>query len=187
MLHLRKLLKASNRARHSISIQRPARYCSSQPPIARSEIAVLQLGIDQRVQPLHDETNDRYGLGMTIVSDFEKNLTKRIKELDPLVAEHAQLTETASKLGINVNATGRRRTTTSAAGGATKTRTTRRGRAGKAKDKALRAITTKPGIGSGEVAKKIGANPSYVSKLVGELVQEGAVKREGRALHPTGG
>src|SRR3954454_8521008 len=56
----------------------------------------------------------------------------------------------------------------------------RRRRGGTRSDQAVRLIKANPGISASEVAKKMGIQPNYMYRVLGDLQKEGKVKKSGR-------
>ena len=59
-------------------------------------------------------------------------------------------------------------------------RPTRRRRSGTRSDQALRLVAKNPGIGGSQIAAKLKSDPNYVYRVMGALVAEGKVQKEGR-------
>jgi DNA invertase Pin-like site-specific DNA recombinase len=63
----------------------------------------------------------------------------------------------------------------------TGTRTRRRRRGGTRADQAVRLIKANPGITASEVARKMKIQPNYLYRVLGDLQNEGRVKKSGRS------
>ncbi len=59
-----------------------------------------------------------------------------------------------------------------------------RGRKGGRADQAVAIITEKPGISASDMARKMKIKPNYLYRVLGELEQQGRVRKDGRVYHP---
>jgi hypothetical protein len=108
-------------------------------------------------------------------------IRERIKELD---AERAQLDRALASLTNGREGRrgpGRPR---GSGGGASGGRTRRRRRGGTRSDQAVKLVAENPGISASEIAKRMKIKPNYLYRVLGELEQEGRVRKDGRAYHP---
>jgi hypothetical protein len=151
------------------------------------------------------------------VTDFldekRREITSRLKELEPLVDEYTRLQAAASALA-DVRAARSNRVATAAPrrrgpgrprGSVSRTRTTRpakrkakakatrpptRRRAGRRKGsgtraaEALKLVRAQPGITIPELAKKMGIKQNYLYRVLPGLRQEGKVIKRGRGWLP---
>jgi hypothetical protein len=139
---------------------------------------------------------------MSVLDDFtklERNVVQRLKELDPLVAEHRELRALAERLGIDAGAgatpeppeppaprrsrprrtasrSPRRRTATDNGG--------RRSAPGERAARISELVQRNPGITVSEAAKELGVNATGLYRPVRSLVATGAVRKDGTHLHP---
>jgi transposase-like protein len=60
----------------------------------------------------------------------------------------------------------------------------RRRRSGTRADQAVALVAANPGISASEIAKQMKIKPNYLYRVLGELEQEGRVKKKGREYHP---
>lgn len=60
------------------------------------------------------------------------------------------------------------------------TRTRRRRRGGTRSDQAVKLIKANPGITASEIAKKMRIKPNYMYRVLGDLQNEGRVRKSGR-------
>jgi hypothetical protein len=151
------------------------------------------------------------------VTDFldqkRREITERLRELQPAVDEHNRLTAAASALADvrgsgSASATPRRRgpgrprgsrSTAKARATATKTATKAkrkpgrpagRRRAGRRKGSGTRAaqalsfVQGQPGITIPELAAKMGIKQNYLYRVLPGVEQEGKVKKQGRGWQP---
>lgn len=135
-----------------------------------------------------------------VLSDLRKDLEKRLKALEPHVAEHAHIL--AALDALKGAGTRTRRTATAAARSATTaahaatTTTSRspaskkgaggRGRprgSGARAQEALRHVHGSPGITIGELAKKMKIAPNYLYRVLPSLEKDGKVKKHGKGYH----
>jgi len=135
------------------------------------------------------EANDVPGLN--IVKEAKDKAKARIKELEPLVKEHAELSNFLAKLDAPVQLpqpdadprpapTPRAQVDAQLAGkGGTKKRRKRAG--GTTADKAVAIIADNPGVGASEVAKQMGIKPNYLYRVLGDLEKAGTLKKDGRS------
>jgi predicted Rossmann fold nucleotide-binding protein DprA/Smf involved in DNA uptake len=109
-------------------------------------------------------------------------LRERIRELD---SERAQVEAALASLGGAParRGPGRPRGSTSSAPAHGRSRRRRRG--GTRADQAVKLIATSPGISASEIAEQMKIKPNYLYRVLAELEQEGKVRKDGRAYHPT--
>jgi hypothetical protein len=65
-------------------------------------------------------------------------------------------------------------------GSSTGSTRTRRRRGGTRADQAVKLIKANPGISASEIAKKMRIKPNYMYRVLGDLQNEGRVKKSGR-------
>jgi hypothetical protein len=126
---------------------------------------------------------------LSLVDDVRQQITKRLKELKPLVDEYHQLEEMVSKLADGSSPTTTRRTRSTR-----RTRTTRstngrrrRGRpkgSGTRSAQALALVQAKPGITIPEMGKEMSITPNYLYRVLPELAKDGKVKKAGKGWKP---
>ncbi|MGN6216551.1 MAG: hypothetical protein ACTHN7_06285 [Solirubrobacterales bacterium] len=71
--------------------------------------------------------------------------------------------------------------------GATGPRRRRKRRGGTRADQAVKLIEQQPGISASDVAKAMKIKPNYLYRVLGDLENEGRVKKDGRQYYPAGG
>jgi transcriptional regulator with GAF, ATPase, and Fis domain len=140
--------------------------------------------------------------------DAEQRVAKRLKELEPMVAEYRELASVAQRLGIDgaakdnpesatASTRSARRTRRTAAkparrsnkeaSGATGARSRAQRRApGQREQQLLELVRARPGITVAEAGKTLGVDPTGLYRVVHRLEQRGDVKKNGRALEPAG-
>ncbi|MCW3017044.1 MAG: Rrf2 family transcriptional regulator [Solirubrobacterales bacterium] len=122
---------------------------------------------------------------MSIITDVERQVRERIKELEPLIAEHRQLQEVLETFERSKGQNGRKaaRSERKPARRQSRASTARRG-SGRA-DEALKLVAATPGITVAELAKKMKIGPTYLYRLLPALEREGKVKKDGKGYHAT--
>jgi uncharacterized membrane protein len=147
---------------------------------------------------------------MSLIEEFravEERVLTRLQELEPLVAEHRELTALAQRLGI-AGATSaqeavgsasspsaatprapRARRATKRAGGAATPQTSRRRKgtpaSGATRDaQVLAAVRETPGVTVADVAKTLGVDATSLYRVVRKLSKDGAITKRGLQLHP---
>ena len=125
------------------------------------------------------------------VSKIRADLEKRLRELEPLVVEHAHVREALDALkGVGARVE-RAATTTakrarSAGAGATAKRPgpgRPRGTGGRAQE-ALKLVHRHPGITVGELAKRMKIKANYLYRVLPQLQKEGKVEKRDKGYHP---
>jgi DNA-binding NtrC family response regulator len=133
----------------------------------------------------------------------EQGVAKRMKELEPAVAEYRELEAVAKRLGIDTAAStaesapaararrpsrpGRARATA-----ATKAAAAKRARSGSRRRTApggreqqlLELVRARPGVTVREAAAEFGVDPTSLYRVVKRLEDSGQVRKTGRALEP---
>ena len=120
---------------------------------------------------------------MSVADDVRQQITKRLKELKPLVDEYHQLEAMVRNLATGDGAArspGRRSTP------ARSTRSTNGRRRGSntRSAQALTLVEAKPGITIPEMAKEMGITPNYLYRVLPELAKNGKVKKTGKGWEP---
>jgi Winged helix-turn-helix DNA-binding len=117
-----------------------------------------------------------------VVSDVRAALEKRLRELEPLVKEHAQIRNALERLADAVGPPLRRRAPRPAA--SQKPTGRPRGSGGRAQQ-AVKLVQDNPGITISELAKKMRLkSPNYLYRVMPQLEKDGKVKKEGKGYHP---
>ncbi len=104
------------------------------------------------------------------------HLREQLKELDH---QRATIEEAIERLTGRRRGPGRPR-------GSTKRRgpTRRRRRGGTRSDEAVKLVAANPGITASDVAKKMGIQPNYVYRVLGDLQKEKRVRKRGKGYIP---
>jgi hypothetical protein len=134
--------------------------------------------------------------------DLERQVAKRLRELEPMVAEYRELQQVAERLGIQRQAaaaaqgttrratpTRRKSTRTTADGRATRARGRRRRNAaapGSRQRDVLRLVTERPGITVPELGRELNVDPTGLYQIVRRLEGRGEIRKVGPRLEPLG-
>jgi len=123
-----------------------------------------------------------------VLSELRSGLEKRLRELEPLVKEHAQVREALAAL--KGASTRTRRAATSAAkrpaaakNGAGPRRRGRPGGTGARAQEALQHVREHPGITIAELSKRMKIKPNYLYRVLPQLEKAGHVKKRDRGYH----
>ena len=132
------------------------------------------------------------------LSQIRRDFEKRLRELEPLVTEHAHVRQALDALkgaGDRVHRPSRNGAKRPVAANAAKTAppsasaTTRRGRprgSGARAQEALKLVQKHPGITIGELAKKMKTKASYLYRVLPELEKAGHIRKRDRGYHKAG-
>jgi predicted Rossmann fold nucleotide-binding protein DprA/Smf involved in DNA uptake len=122
------------------------------------------------------------------LTQLRNDLEKRLRELEPLVQEHAHVRQALDALkgaGARIHrpaangARPRRSAASSTAG-------TRRGRpsgSGARAQEALKLVRSHPGITIAELAKHMKIKPNYLYRVLPQLEKAGHIKKQGKGYH----
>jgi hypothetical protein len=127
-----------------------------------------------------------------VLGDIRSDLEKRLRELEPLIKEHAQVREALDALkGAGVRVQRVQRAATSAvrrprsANASTATRGPGRPRGTTARaQEALKLVHRHPGITIGEMAKRMKIKPNYLYRILPHLEKDGKVNKRDKGYHP---
>jgi hypothetical protein len=124
---------------------------------------------------------------VSVADDVRQQITRRLKELKPLVDEYHQLEAMVRRL---VEGDGARSSSGQSSTRRRSTRSTngrRRGRPrsrGTRSAQALALVQAKPGITIPEMGKEMGITPNYLYRVLPELAKDGKVKKNGKGWEP---
>lgn len=126
------------------------------------------------------------------LDEKRKEIDARLKELRPLVEEHARLEKAAAALaGVGGAGAGQggRRSSTAARGRPRSTGSSggRRGRprgSGKRAQQAQELVGAQPGITIPELADAMGIQANYLYRVMPTLQAEGKIRKKGKGWHP---
>ena len=125
------------------------------------------------------------------LSKIRNDLEKRLRELEPLVQEHAHVREALDALkGVGARVERAATTTAKRARSAGASATAKRpgpgrprGTGGRAQE-ALKLVHTHPGITIGELAKRMKIKANYLYRVLPQLQKEGKVEKRDNGYHP---
>jgi CRP-like cAMP-binding protein len=127
------------------------------------------------------------------LDEKRKEITERLRELQPLVEEYHRLEAAAAALdGVSAPpATGRRtartrRPAARSSNGSSGSTSGRRGRprgTGTRSKEALEVVRSRPGVTIPEIAEAMGIKQNYLYRVLPALQKDGMVRKEGRGWH----
>jgi AraC-like DNA-binding protein len=125
-----------------------------------------------------------------ILNTLRSDLEKRIREIEPLIEEHALLRHALESLkGVGGSPAGEG----SSAGPKRRVRVTRagaKGRRGRPRgsgaraQQVLRLVGEQPGITISELAQRLKIKPNYLYRVVPGLLKDGKLQKRGKGYHP---
>ena len=125
------------------------------------------------------------------LNKLRSDLEKRLRELEPLIEEHAHIREALDALksaGAHAEQTVKsavRRTRSAKTGTSTRGRGRPRGTGGRAQE-ALKLVHMHPGITLAEMAKRMKIQANYLYRVLPQLEKDGKVKKRDKGYHPPG-
>ena len=123
------------------------------------------------------------------LTKLRSDLEKRLRELEPLVEEHAQVHKALDVLkGVGTRAertvkSAVKRTRSAKASTATRGPGRPRGTGGRAQE-ALKLVHRHPGITIGEIAKRMKIQANYLYRVLPQLEKDGKIKKRDKGYHP---
>ena len=122
---------------------------------------------------------------MSVVSEIESQIRRRLDELRPAYEEYRQLEEVLKTFERAAEGTG-----AEATGGRTRTRRARRAgspsarrRGGARSQQALEIVGRRPGITVAELASELGIGTTYLYRVMPALERDGKVAKRGTGYH----
>ena len=127
-----------------------------------------------------------------VLSELRGSLEKRLRELEPLITEHAQLRKALDALeGVG------KRAEATVAGAAKRARAAKatiprrgrgrpRGTGGRAEE-VLAHVHKQPGITIAEMAKRMKIKPNYLYRILPQLEKDGKLHKRDKGYHPPEG
>ena len=124
-----------------------------------------------------------------VLSKIRSDLEKRLRELEPMIEEHAHVREaldalksagTRAERAVKSAAKGPRSTKTSTA---TRGPGRPRGTGGRAQE-ALKLVHKHPGITIGEIAKRMKIQANYLYRVLPHREKDGKIKKRDKGYHP---
>lgn len=85
--------------------------------------------------------------------------------------------------GSSTSTRGRGSTAAKSTGTAKRTRRKRKG--GTRSDQAAKMVSDNPGLSGTEIATRLGIKPNYMYRVLGQLENEGRVRKDGRKYYPS--
>lgn len=126
-----------------------------------------------------------------VLSGVRSDLEKRLRELEPLIEEHAQVRQALDALngaGLRMRTVGKaapaRRSPAPDTGDTASRRGRPRGTSARAQE-AMRLIHRQPGISVAEMAKRMKIKPHYLYGLLPGLEKEGGIVKRDKGYHLT--
>ena len=125
-----------------------------------------------------------------LLHNLRSDVQKRIRELEPLVKEHAELRRVLQNLPQPTKATRsvtRRARRSNGAAPSTPPGSGRRGRprrSGSRAQEALRLVQRHPGMTVGELATRMKIKPNYLYRLLPQLQKDGKIVKRDKGYHP---
>ena len=121
-----------------------------------------------------------------VLSEIRSSLEKRLRELEPLIKEHAQVREALDALrgaGTRAHGSAAKGSKPATASPAARGPGRPRGTGGRAQD-VLAHVHKHPGITIAELAKRMKIKPNYLYRVLPHLEKEGKVKKHDKGYHP---
>jgi hypothetical protein len=124
-----------------------------------------------------------------VLGEIRSGLEKRLRELEPLVQEHAQVRAALDALKAAGTRTERvagaaaKRGRETVASGVAKRQGRPRGTGGRAQE-ALKLVHEHPGITIAEMAKRMKIKANYLYRVLPQLEKDGKIKKRDKGYHP---
>lgn len=124
-----------------------------------------------------------------VLSELRSGLEKRLRELEPLIEEHAQVRAALDALkgsGIRaerVAGTAAKRGRAAVPSGAARRRGRPRGSGSRAQE-ALKLVHEHPGITIAELAKRMKIKANYLYRVLPQLEKDGKLHKRDKGYHP---
>ncbi len=124
-----------------------------------------------------------------VLSELRSSLEKRLRELEPLITEHAQVRkaldalEGVAKRAEAAAASAAKRARPAKATSPAKRRGRPRGSGGRAQE-VLAHVHKQPGITIAELAKRMKIKPNYLYRILPQLEKDGNLHKRDKGYHP---
>ena len=124
-----------------------------------------------------------------VLSELRSSLEKRLRELEPLIKEHAQVRDALDALkGMGKRAPGTaaaaaKRSRPAKAASAARGPGRPRGTGGRAQE-VLALVHEHPGITLAELAKRMKIQPNYLYRILPHLEKDGKLTKRDKGYHP---
>ena len=123
------------------------------------------------------------------LNKIRSDLEKRLRELEPMIEEHAHVREALDALksagtrAERVVKSAARSTRSPKTSTATRAPGRPRGTGGRAQE-ALKLVHRHPGITIGEIAKRMKIQANYLYRVLPQLEKDGKIKKRDKGYHP---
>jgi ribosomal protein S25 len=124
-----------------------------------------------------------------VLSEIRSSLEKRLRELEPLITEHAQVRkaldalEEAGKRAAGTAGNAAKRSRAVKATGAVRGRGRPRGTGSRAQE-VLAHVHKQPGVTIAELAKRMKIKPNYLYRILPQLEKDGKLHKRDKGYHP---
>jgi ribosomal protein S25 len=124
-----------------------------------------------------------------VLSEIRSSLEKRLRELEPLITEHAQVRkaldalEKAGKRAAGTAGSAAKRSRAVKANGAVRGRGRPRGTGSRAQE-VLAHVHKQPGVTIAELAKRMKIKPNYLYRILPQLEKDGKLHKRDKGYHP---
>ena len=124
-----------------------------------------------------------------VLSELRSSLEKRLRELEPLIAEHAQVRKALDALegvGKRASATAgsaAKRSRAVKASGTGRARGRPRGTGSRAQE-VLAHVHKQPGVTIAELATRMNIKPNYLYRVLPQLEKDGKLHKRDKGYHP---
>ena len=124
-----------------------------------------------------------------VLSEIRSSLEKRLRELEPLITEHAHLRkaldalEEAGKRAAGTAGSAAKRSRAVKANGAVRGRGRPRGTGSRAQE-VLAHVHKQPGVTIAELAKRMKIKPNYLYRILPQLEKDGKLHKRDKGYHP---
>ena len=127
-----------------------------------------------------------------VLSELRSSLEKRLRELEPLITEHAQVRkaldalEGVGKRAQETAASAAKRALPAKGASPARRRGRPRGTGGRAQE-VLAHVHKHPGITIAEMAKRMKIKPNYLYRILPHLEKDGKINKRDKGYHPPEG
>jgi len=123
-----------------------------------------------------------------VLNEIRSSLEKRLRELEPLITEHAQVRKALDALGAGKRAqttarSAAKRSRPDKAGTPARGRGRPRGTGGRGQE-VLAHVHKQPGITIAELAKRMKIKPNYLYRVLPTLEKDGKLHKRDKGYHP---
>ena len=124
-----------------------------------------------------------------LLSEIRSSLEKRLRELEPLITEHAQVRkaldalEGAGKRAQRTAGSTAKRSRTATTSATARRRGRPRGTGARAQE-ALALVHKQPGITIAELARRMKIKPNYLYRVLPHLEKDGKLHKRDKGYHP---